>query len=303
MELNIFNFDFKEQKEFWFFLCGDLHIDDPKHDRVRLISELKEAKQKKARIFINGDAISGIFKGDKRFTQSADKYSRDDAINMMIDETTEVLIPYVNLIDVIGIGNHETALIKHHSTDIVREVVKDLNRIRDKKLAPIVHGGYCGFIVLRFCYSNRKYSYTIYRHHGKGTNAPVTKGMIDFSRIWMYDADLIWLAHKHTRFQTELGRIIYPNIKDSISERLRMGVVTGAYLKNVNQYDIKKEGYQMNYGEEGLFGTQALGGWFLRLKYRHNIMVNKKLGLESQCISPSEIISNVVPYNNDDKKE
>ena len=81
----------------------------------------------------------------------------------------------------------------------------------DKK-SNIQVGNYANFI--RFVWkridNKQVLKYDIYAHHGAGANAPVTKGMLDFSRIARgVNADLIWIGHKHNSLIDASDPIVY----------------------------------------------------------------------------------------------
>jgi hypothetical protein len=177
-----------------------------------------------------------------------------------------MLVPYVDLIDVIGLGNHETSTLKYQDFDLVDMLITLLNERRNTSLQPICHGGYTGFI--RFVYTRngghgRKFD--VFYNHGQGGNAEVTDGIIDLKRYcsWV-SSDLIWLGHKHKRLAVELPVQMSVSSKNNLTFRRRYGVITGCYEKIADVYDIKKEGYKLNFGEERQRMPQAQHGVMLR---------------------------------------
>ena len=129
----------------------------------------------------------------------------------------------------IGVGNHETSMIKYHGFDAVHLLIERLG-------SHIVHGGYTGILKLPLDImyekkpkeekTTKKKSkskkrkpdnkepeyqrtgglvYRIWYHHGKGGNAPVTEGLIDFARAssYVHGADILWMGHKHRRYVHE----------------------------------------------------------------------------------------------------
>ena len=151
-------------------LLSDLHLDAEDHDRERLHRDLETASRFGARISINGDLHDLILPGDlKRYTRGTDTYDMDAQLNAITDLGYETLRPYVDLIDVISPGNHETAVLKHHHYDITRGVITLLNRDRTKSLPPIHHGGYKGF--QRYVYNHAgagvgSLTFDVFRFHG-----------------------------------------------------------------------------------------------------------------------------------------
>jgi len=63
----------KELQEHYIFLCSDLHLDSPAHDRKLLVRELDRALELDADIIIGGDVFDALLPGDrKRHTPSSD---------------------------------------------------------------------------------------------------------------------------------------------------------------------------------------------------------------------------------------
>jgi hypothetical protein len=253
-----------------FFLASDLHIEDVLFDEKQFRHDFNLAREKEARIYINGDVISGIVKTDlKRHAPSGDKHAdRDDAIDRIIDEGYEKLKPYVNNIDLIGCGNHELSLLKYHHTEPTRRMIALLNQSRSKELPAIKHGGYTGFIRISLLYAKgrSRQSYDIFYNHGQGGSAPVTKGAIDLNRYQYAVADLIWLGHKHQRMLQNLDALYLLNGQSNLIIQNRFGLITGCYLKQAKEYDIESTGFQMDYGEEKMRTPQAVGGAMLTLR-------------------------------------
>lgn len=267
-----------DKQDFYFGLFSDLHIDADDVDRRKMIRDLNEVVEKDGRIFINGDSFDAIFPTDKkRYTRGSDPGEHDAKMNVMVREVADVLRPYANYIDLIGVGNHETSPIKYNNFDPVMALCYDLNRDRDKSLAPIKHGGYRGFIRLVFDNGNKEAvsTYDIFYDHGKGGSASVTKGMIDINRfVYGYNADLYWFGHKHTSIMDDGIRKVGLNRAGKIVVTEHRAVFTAGYKKPfvVHENSYNDTGYMLNYGEERMIQPQADGYALLHINVNNHGM-------------------------------
>jgi hypothetical protein len=270
MELIIIEERYKgKDNTFNFGLCSDLHIGSDKLDKKRLISDLELFKKNNAKIFINGDILDHILQSDKRrYSASSDKYQQTAQINLALNEAEKLLKPYADNIVGIGVGNHETEVIKRHSIDTTSMLIRDINKLKSKDAEPCYHMGYEGFvrIAAKHTSGGACHCYDIFYNHGQGGSAEVTKGMIDLNRYQSRRADLIWLGHKHQSLSVFLDKDIYITPNNYIKSREKRGVITGAYMKDIYKYDIEKNGYRPNYSEEKMRTTQQTGGVMLQLK-------------------------------------
>ena len=278
MERHEFRYTYHDGQRFAFFLASDLHADDPDCDLALLRAELEEAKAEGARILLNGDIMSLILPRDlKRYTRGNDKdrngAARDDKINEAVETAEGILAPYVDLIDMIGCGNHETAVLKHHSTDATKLLVGFLNRRRAKGIAPIRHGGYTGYIRLVFAERDGGHAqaYDIYYNHGTSGGGEVTDSAIELQRLSTTRAvDLVWLGHSHKKESKELAALQGLDQRGQFYERKRRGVVTGTYLRNMVETDASRDGYRLSFREERMRAPQGQGGAMLRITARRD---------------------------------
>ena len=242
-------------------LFSDLHLEADDCDIELCKRDFEEAKRHNARININGDLVDLILPSDrKRYTRGNDRLDIDYQLNHITEYAYEFLKPYVNLIDSISPGNHEESTLKYHHYDVIRGVITLLNMVRDKKLPPIHQGGYKGFLRYMFNHgdNSRVRNLTIFRHHGAGGSAPVTKGMIDFARVVpYYDADIYWIGHKHTSITDNgLSRARLNRNGDIIIDR-KLALFTAGYKKAVQQVDYK-DGHKLSYSDR-FYSMQAQG--------------------------------------------
>lgn len=262
---------------FDFCLMSDLHIGAPQVDYALIERELKSAEERNARILINGDVFDAIVASDQKRYRASCVHprlaARDDVLNAAVDWAFELLSPYADRIDMIGVGNHETAVEKHHASDLVMFLIDRLDESRKNKEHVIHHGGYCGFIRYRFGRGRGGNSdgrkLTLFYHHGAGGAAPQTKGMLDFSRLdkWVDGADIIWIGHKHNRLSDPGVRLLMDR-EGNIVERECRHIMTGAYMQTYraqSQASIRNTGRRSNYAADSGLQPQSRGGALLRV--------------------------------------
>lgn len=197
---------------------------------------------------------------------------RADVMNGVLDWAIELCSPYADLFDVIGVGNHETAVEKHHSFDPVSALIGYLNKDHGGN---VKYGGYCGFY--RKTWVNQKRIYrtlTIYRHHGAGGSSPVTKGMTDFQRMlgFLPDADVFHIGHKHNRF-VDSGVRLRCLASGAVKTEPYLSVMSGAYMdtyQDQSPLEALKFGRAASYAADMNLPPQRKGGVFLRVELNSN---------------------------------
>ena len=263
---------------------SDLHINEITCNEKLLKNHLDYLVRSNCRIFIRGDIGNFITKNDrKRYARSKDAQTIDASLNEEIEYIVNFLKPYVNYIDYIGQGNHETSVIKFNSVDPAYMIVWSLNQIRDKDIPRMVCGDYKGFITLKFFkpFQETKAAvrrYIIFSHHGKGGNSPITKGMIDIQRLTMTNiAHLYWLGHKHTQIIDDTLHYETVNKNGDIVTINQVGIITAGYEKsfkanNINPNElmtINNSCYKLNWQEENFYSTNINGCMMLTIDLRN----------------------------------
>lgn len=257
--------EYKSGSEFNYFLCSDLHLESPEHDRKLLLKEFDYAVKHDADIFIGGDVFDFILNGDrKRYTPTRNKFTDTDSVlNEALAEAIEVLTPYAKNIKVVLCGNHESSVIKHHSIDILALLIYELNKLNG---VYIQYLGYQGYIRLYYKYSNgnQTHSFDIKASHGSGGGAVVTKGTIGINRqMNSAIADMYWSGHTHTKVILPDENCSYLNSAGNIKYKSRKGVITGAYVCPVKQdypeFSGRPKPYGIDYGDM-MRSLQSTGG-------------------------------------------
>jgi len=194
-----FNHDFSPKK---LLLISDIHWDSPYCQRDTLKRHLDEAVEQDCHIHLNGDTFDCMggrrdFRGSKGSLRP--EFKVDHYFDEIVNQAIEWFSPYAENIKVVGVGNHESAILKHNEISILDRFVGGLN---SKNGTHVELGGYGGWIVYTFERSGSKASYRIKYHHGMGGGV-ITKGVIGHSRMSTYvqGADMIWQGHVHEDYE------------------------------------------------------------------------------------------------------
>lgn len=270
MDYTEYRFDTEKKKEFDFALFSDLHADSDTFAADNFKADADKYKAKGARFLINGDLFDAILPTDrKRYTRGNDGFDDDAQINSRLEYMVKLLTPYVDNIDFIGIGNHEASIVKYDHVDLVKMLCRELSHRRDKTLPPIQRGGYQGFLRLHFRNHDGKIirSFDIYREHGKGGAAPVTKGTINIQRLHTtFVADMYWLGHTHTSIVDQTPWTIYPNKSGTIIKRRKMTIITAGYQDSFIQRNLSEnDSYRNAYPEERFLLPGGIGSALLHI--------------------------------------
>jgi len=243
-------------KTYQYAVFSDLHIGSKEFDGESLKRDLEKCKDNNAKVIINGDTMDLILMQDLKRASASRIKPNEGQVNQFIEEAVDVLLPYVAQLCIIGQGNHESSLIKHHGIDVLAWLIEILNR--EKKNGKIQQGHYQNFVRINFLDTKNNYKlgarYTIYMSHGSGQNASVTKGMIDFNRIAVAnEADLYLIGHKHNHLVTTMPSATVSD-DDKLEVRNRIAVQTPSYTYQINSA-------KDNAWIDSFYGKQAAPGF------------------------------------------
>lgn len=234
----------KVGEEQWVLLQSDVHWDNPKCQRDTFARHLQEAREKDAPIFDNGDfycAMQGKF--DKRANKSDLRPEHQNAnyLDSLIDSSVAALKPYRDLVCVRGVGNHESAILKRHETNLTERFVE---RLRAAGSDTVKLGGYSGYVVFDVNVAGRRQAIKMHYHHGYGGGGPVTRGVIQTNRMAVYiaDADLVWTGHTHDSWQVRIARVGLNQHNTTVTHS--------------DQVHFRTSGYKEEYGD-------GYGGWHI----------------------------------------
>lgn len=276
-----------------YFLCSDLHIGSPNCDSSRIRREFDAAVAWGCKILINGDVFDAIACGDKRYKPGAavpEMETRRDPLMAMLDLGEKILGPYADSIEMIGIGNHETAWERRTNSEPVSHLLKRLNPLKTN--GKIRKGGYSGFWVTKLDVVSRRgrveksFDHTLQYHHGAGGDSPVTKGTIDMNRAavrFRYDAHTF--GHKHNKIAVEDVEVRVNTQTGRIHHHPRYSIQTGSYFRNLMQGD-ENNALGHSYAEEGNHGAKPFGGWVLALTVLRERTENRDYYVQQDIHSP-----------------
>ena len=192
----------------WVLMSADWHWDNPK-TRLDLIErDLKKAKSIGAMVISCGDhfcAMQGKY--DKRASKDSIRPEHCDGsyLDRLVETAADFLMPYKDIMGLVSVGNHETAIYNRHETCLISRLVE---RLRANG-SPCRRGGYNGWLMMNAMYQGRNFTegYRLYYHHGSGGDSPVTHGTIAMSRVSQFvDADCVLSGHLHTRNLSVMAR-------------------------------------------------------------------------------------------------
>ena len=256
-------------------LLSDLHLGSPQTDEGLIKKELDQAFLRKDRINFNGDLFDAILAGDaKRYRPDAIHprlHGTADVLGLALDWAEELLSPYVDHVDMIGIGNHETSVEKHHSLDLVGTLVKRLQTAVRVKGHRIHYGGYAGFLRYKVERSTEQKqghrsgdSLTIFYWHGHGGGSGLGGALGEFASkgSFIEQADIHWHAHRHIRLAAPVERISC-SASSAPASRTCWYIRTAAYMNSYSgqtQEHWLRKGRKSNYGADALHAPYGRGG-------------------------------------------
>ncbi len=190
-------------------MFSDIHWDNPKCDWKLLKKDLDYCKEKNIPMMFNGDTFCLMQgKWDPRGTKSDIRPEHNNIryLDSIIETAVDFFTPYAHLITVIGYGNHETAILKRHETDVLQRFVDLLNY---KNQTNVQTGGYGGWLIIKTEY--RKGVISTFKgkyFHGSGGGGIVTRGEINLTRaLEMFeDFDFFMMGHIHENKCTNVVR-------------------------------------------------------------------------------------------------
>lgn len=269
---------------FFRLLCSDFHLGSACADHDAIIAQLQQAKDIDARILINGDVFDAIGPKDRRFdltTLHPTLRSQKDLAKGMIQLAVDILMPYKDQIDLIGIGNHEESWVTYGYNDPVRRVIEELNREGGK----VKHGSFWGYVKTSFVVPGfrRRPQHKLLYLHGTGGDSPVTKGTIDFNRKgrnWVYDT--LTFGHKHN-VVCAVDQIADVSPAGKYTERKQLNLQTGSYYRNYRQLK-DDEVLDQSYAARSGHPPKPIGGVFLCLRPKLD-PITEELGVDQAFMS------------------
>ena len=263
-------FKLKTQKDVQsVMLLSDLHFDNPHCDRDLLAKHLDEAKRRGSPVLLIGDSFcamesSGDLRGSRHLKLSN---VLPDYLDSIVNDFATWLKPYYSQIAVVGVGNHETSILKRHDTCLVSrlcQLIRSNGGIAQE-------GGYGGWVRFHFqMYNTVHRSNTLYYHHGFGGGSPSTRATNHFTTHYSAQTcgNIDIYAAGHTHWKEAV-----PVRKAKLNGKNKVELVDVHYLRlgtYKDEYSSDGLGFHIEKGR----GARSLGGYFV------NFTMHKKKGLK-----------------------
>jgi UDP-2,3-diacylglucosamine pyrophosphatase LpxH len=184
---------------------GDLHLDNPKSDRVGLKRVLDDAVAAGAAIFLLGDVFDAMQgRNDMRGSKSdlsARYIGRDDYLTALVEDVTEFLTPYAANVALLLQGNHESSAAKHYGLHLEQALAYELRKAGSNVVTP----GYQTYCAFKFAWgddTSNSATVPFWLTHGSGGGGPVTRGVIQAQRraVTYPDARFVVSGHVHNSY-------------------------------------------------------------------------------------------------------
>jgi len=247
--------------EQWVLVTSDRHWDSVHTDRTMQKRHLDQAVERDALIMDLGDVFDAMQgKDDKRGSKASirPEHVRSDYFDGLVETAAEFFEPYADRILVLGTGNHETAVLKHHEINLSWQLARALNA----SSGDVHFGRYSGYV--KFQYRSNEKTYRrpclAYYHHGHGGSSPVTRGVIQTNRraVYLTDPDVIFTGHTHQSW-------IVPISRERVSDQGRTYVDQQWHVQVPSYKEAsRREGWE---AEKGMAPTMKGAIWW-RMYYR-----------------------------------
>jgi len=250
----------------WCLLRSDVHHDNPKCDQELERKHLEEALVYDAPVIDNGDLMCAMGgQWDKRANKELlrEEHQGNNYFDLLVDTAAEFYKPYASIFAVLGKGNHETAILKRHETDLTDRLAAKMRGYGSRVEA----SGYGGWVVFRFVDKKVgkgqqiKDTIRLYHYHGSGGGGIVTRGVLSTNRIAVYtpDADIVLTGHTHDEWSVTIPR-------------QRLSIRNVVYRDE--QLHLRPPGYKDAWADgsggwevERMLGPKALGSCWLQFRW------------------------------------
>lgn len=248
--------------EFYIFVPGDVHFDNPCCDRDLYKEHMDEVKRRNALIFYGGDLFC-LMEGryDPRRSRSGirPEYNSENYFDLVIDDMSNFHSNYFRHIIGFFKGNHETAVLKNQNTSVLDKLSEAIYWRTGQRI-PVM--GYQGYIRLKFNHSTTGrhfYGMKIAVHHGKWGGV-VTRGVLSVARYGLIfpDADIITTFHTHDQWALPTIGYRLSNAGNMLQKR-QLHIKSPTY----KQEFAKNEGF----APEKIVQPKPLGGYWLKFTW------------------------------------
>jgi hypothetical protein len=247
-----------EHSEFWYLLSSDGHWDNPDCDREMMRRHLAECRERNAVWFHFGDffcAMQGKY--DKRSDKSKirPEHQNGKYLDSLVSTAAEWFEDFADVPKLFALGNHETAILKNHETNLIERIVERVNTNDGKTYM----GGYGGWIRFQFARCHEKQSINLKYFHGHGGGGPVTKGVIQSQRqaVFLPDADIVVSGHVHEQYTI-------PFVRERLKDSGKIVLEEQWHVRTPTYKDEYKDGYGGWHIETGK-PPKPLGAWWMKV--------------------------------------
>lgn len=268
-------------------LMSDCHLGSMCADHDLIVRQLQRAKDVGARVIVNGDVFDAIGPKDRRFDLTCLHplvERKKDLAKAIVEMAKEIFMPFADIIDVMGIGNHEETWINYGYNDPVQRLIEEMNRENGR----VRHGSFWGYIKTSFVVPGfrKRPRHKLLYLHGTGGDSPVTKGTIDFNRKgrnWVYDC--LTFGHKHN-LVCAVDQIADVSDAGKYTERRQLNLQTGSYYRNYRQLG-PDEVLDYSYAARSAHPPKPMGGVFLCMR--------PTVDPDGQLVVTQDFMSDVIP--------
>ena len=209
-------------------------------------------------------------KWDPRSNKDALKpeHQVDDYLDALVSTYADFLKPYGPQLAVLGTGNHETSVLSRRETNLTERLAE---RLRVTAGFKGFTGSYTSWVFIRANHGKDKTRNTVklWRTHGEGGGAPVTRGVIQTNRrsVYVPDANIICSGHIHNEFTVPIQRI-------RVTQSGRVYQDEQMHIQIPSYKDSYRDGY--SYGEWSIergMPPKPVGAIWLKMFYRKERLV------------------------------
>ena len=195
--------------EQYFLLSSDRHHDNSHTDWDLELKHLSQAQERLAGVIDIGDmhcAMNGKYDRRQDRTSLREEYQMGNYLDRLVEVAGDFYAPFARNFIVIGRGNHETSILKHHETDLTERTCERISQQADHR---VLSGGYGGWVRFHFeLTSTQVHRVCLKYFHGSGGGGPVTRGVIQTNRmsVFLPDAQIVATGHTHDQWLVPISR-------------------------------------------------------------------------------------------------
>jgi hypothetical protein len=232
-------------------LTFDRHHDNPKSNQGLAKAHLDEVKKLGTFCLDGGDLFCAMQgKYDRRSNKSdiREEHQNGEYLDSLVNTAADFFEPYAQIMPIFGLGNHETAILKNHETNLTDRLVHCL---KERTGAKCYMGGYSTWVKFQFRFVNPegktcvRDSKTLWMFHGSGGDAPMSFGTLNVKRQGSIipDADIIATGHSHNEFfvpltRARLSKFGVPYIDEQI--HIKVPTYKEEYQKGIQGWHVER---------------------------------------------------------------